>query len=258
MRKLSQQPICCIYSVVNKINNKEYIGQSIDVERRWAQHKYGKGNLILKNAIKKYGIDNFIFSILETINTENKSKEQITEELTNLEQKWFDTKKPFLKENGYNIQKISKPNLTPNRDIYFGKKISKIKIDNNHTGKPVNQYDLVGNFIKEWKSAAEIERILGFKAENISAVCLGKAKTSNKFIWRFVGVKLSEIEIINSKIKLREKKKVAKYLLTGELIEVFNSLADAAKNVDCPQYQISKVCTGVQKTCRNYKWVFIL
>jgi len=257
LRILSKEPICCVYSVTNKINGKIYIGQSIDVERRWSQHKYGKGNLILKNAIKKYGIDNFEFTILEKVDIDNKSKNDIIELLTIIEQKWFDLKKPYLKENGYNIQKTSKPNLTPNKDYNFGQKISKIKIDNNHTGKPLNQYNLNGDLIKEWKSAAEIERVLGFNAENISACCLGKSKTSNGFIWKFVGIKLTELEIINSKVKIRKKKKVAKYSLTGELIEVFDSLIDAAKNVGCPQYQISKVCTGVQKTCRNYKWVFI-
>ena len=50
-----------------KINNKVYIGQSIDIERRWDQHKYGKGNIILRNAIQKYGLDNFEFLILEEI-----------------------------------------------------------------------------------------------------------------------------------------------------------------------------------------------
>ena len=166
---LSKEPICCIYSVTNTLNNKVYIGQSIDVERRWKQHKYGKGNLILRNAIKKHGIDNFKFEILEKIDVSNKTKNQLSQLLIDLEQKWLDIKKPFLKENGYNIQKTSKPNLTPNRSKNFGDKISKIKIENNHTGKPLIQYDIKGNLIKEWKSAAEVERILGYHAENISS-----------------------------------------------------------------------------------------
>ena len=74
LRSLNDTPICCVYSVRNTINNKIYIGQSIDVERRWSQHKYGKGNLILKNAILKYGLENFEFKILEEITTKNKNR----------------------------------------------------------------------------------------------------------------------------------------------------------------------------------------
>jgi len=50
--------------------------------------------------------------------------------------------------------------------------------------KPINQYDLNNDFIKTWKSAREIERILGFAHSNISAVCSGKQKTGYGFIWK--------------------------------------------------------------------------
>ena len=32
-------PICGIYKIGNKVNGKCYIGQSIDIKRRWRQHK---------------------------------------------------------------------------------------------------------------------------------------------------------------------------------------------------------------------------
>lgn len=51
--------------------------------------------------------------------------------------------------------------------------------------KAINQYDLQGGFIKSWKGAAEVERILGFANQNISKVCTGKRKRANGFIWRF-------------------------------------------------------------------------
>ncbi len=121
-RKLSETPICGIYCVTNQINSKIYIGQSVDIERRWNQHKYHNNNLVLKHAIKKYGLNNFRFEILETIDTNNKTKTQIQEILTELEQKWFNNKEPFRKENGYNINKTSKPNFTEKRAEGFGKK----------------------------------------------------------------------------------------------------------------------------------------
>lgn len=51
--------------------------------------------------------------------------------------------------------------------------------------KPVNQYSLEGNFIRSWKSQAEIQRILGFAQGSISNVCTGKAEKAHNFIWKF-------------------------------------------------------------------------
>lgn len=57
-----------IYVITNKINNKKYVGQSIDVEKRWSEHKYNsKRNttIYLYNSMKKYGIDNFTLEVIE-------------------------------------------------------------------------------------------------------------------------------------------------------------------------------------------------
>lgn len=254
-RKINKEPIVGIYSVVNKLNGKIYIGQSINIERRWEQHKYGKGNLILRNSIKKHGIKNFEFKILEQIDVLNKTKLEIVEELTKLEQKWFDDMKPFLKENGYNIQKTSKPNLTPNRDKHYGEKISKIKIDNNHTGKPVCQYDFEGKLINEWKSAAEIERSLGYKAENISASCLNKSNSSNGYIWKFKNYLLTQNDILNANNSLRLSK-VRQYNLNGELLKEFKNTKETFEITGIKETIIRNACNGTTKTGGGYIWKF--
>ncbi len=52
--------------------------------------------------------------------------------------------------------------------------------------KPVLQYDLDGNFIKEWPSGREASIRLNLKNyDSISSCCLGKQKTGGGFIWRF-------------------------------------------------------------------------
>lgn len=51
--------------------------------------------------------------------------------------------------------------------------------------KKVLQFDLSNNFIKEWKSACEIQRKLNISQANISACCRGVRKTTGKYIWRF-------------------------------------------------------------------------
>lgn len=49
----------------------------------------------------------------------------------------------------------------------------------------VIQYDLNMNFIKEWPSTMEIERITGFKNNNIGSCCRGKYKQAYGYIWKY-------------------------------------------------------------------------
>lgn len=61
---------CGIYCIHNKINNNKYIGQSINIEKRFETHKYylnrkSHHNQHLQSAWNKYGEHNFEFSILK-------------------------------------------------------------------------------------------------------------------------------------------------------------------------------------------------
>ena len=60
-----------IYRVSNTVSKKVYIGKAKDCQQRWAEHKRNaKENKQhpLYNAIRKYGVENFIFEILfETV-----------------------------------------------------------------------------------------------------------------------------------------------------------------------------------------------
>lgn len=51
--------------------------------------------------------------------------------------------------------------------------------------KPVIQYDLQGNFVKEWKSGSEAGRQLNISQSNISACCRGLRRQANGFVWKF-------------------------------------------------------------------------
>lgn len=63
---------CGIYKITNLINGKCYIGQSVDILRRWRNHKETSKNpskeayeYPLYRAFRKYGLENFSFEILE-------------------------------------------------------------------------------------------------------------------------------------------------------------------------------------------------
>lgn len=88
-----------IYCWTNKINNKKYVGQSIDIERRRQQHIYSAGKYMTKIslAIHKYGLNNFTFEILELCKVE---------ELNEKEQYWINFYDSI--SNGYNITYVDK------------------------------------------------------------------------------------------------------------------------------------------------------
>lgn len=52
--------------------------------------------------------------------------------------------------------------------------------------KKVLQFSKYGEFIKEWSSASEAERQLGFHQGGISMCCRGKCKTAYGYIWKFL------------------------------------------------------------------------
>ena len=68
--------------ITNKVNDKKYIGQSIDIEHRERWHtnalqRDNHWNNHLQNAWNKYGEDNFKFSIVETCNTDELDDKEI-------------------------------------------------------------------------------------------------------------------------------------------------------------------------------------
>lgn len=89
-----------IYKITNKINGKNYIGQSIDIERRIKDHFWKSKcmkdisfNSILHQAIRKYGPDNFEWTVIEECSISN---------IDSLEQKYI-TQYNSITPNGYNI-----------------------------------------------------------------------------------------------------------------------------------------------------------
>ena len=56
---------------------------------------------------------------------------------------------------------------------------------NSGKSKKVNQYDLQGNFINQFRSCSQAGRELGISNMGISCCALGKTKTAGGFIWKY-------------------------------------------------------------------------
>ena len=88
-----------IYKIENLINQKIYIGQSVNIERRWKSHKKDafdvnnhNYNTHLYRSIRKYGLENFSFEVIE---------ECCINELNDRERYWIKQYNSFF--NGYNL-----------------------------------------------------------------------------------------------------------------------------------------------------------
>lgn len=87
-----------------------------------------------------------------------------------------------LNNSAYNLEFVK-----PIENKRFGTRINRVaaKRKNGKMSKHVLQYDMDGNFMKEWISVREIERELGFLHSNISKCCNGKLQTAYGFIWKY-------------------------------------------------------------------------
>lgn len=87
------KPMTGIYLVTNKINGHQYVGQSVDIKRRWMEHKCPSNianNRTINKAYRKYGFENFVYEVLE---------ECLESELDEREIYWIEKLQPIYNMN---------------------------------------------------------------------------------------------------------------------------------------------------------------
>ena len=150
---------CGIYKITNTINNKSYIGQSINIESRWTHHKNYNNQISdypLYKAFQKYGMENFTFEIIEQCNAADLDSKEIY---------WIDYYDSYY--NGYN-QTTGGQSGNSNAII----KISKEEIQ--------IIYDLLLNSNKTQK---EIAKMFSVGEDTISEINQGKTRRNEKLTY---------------------------------------------------------------------------
>jgi len=85
-----------IYLIKNKINGHMYIGQTINLKKRWSEHKRpSRNSTVIEKAFNKYGEENFSFEVLEKLNSQD--------EANNREQYWIAFYNTYANPIHYNM-----------------------------------------------------------------------------------------------------------------------------------------------------------
>lgn len=233
-----------IYLITNKINNKQYIGQTIcnDIETRWKQHKrsckYSLGRYIL-SAYKKYGIENFKFQIICICFDEdcNKYEEEYIKKYNTLSPNGYN-----LTEGGKNAKHTEETRKLISAGLKsvvanpeWGKRISERQSGEKH-------FNYCGHLSEEHKKK------IGEKSKNY-----WKNMSTEKI--ESIIKKRKETMTINGKYIISEKqlnalkegnklirKKVGKFTKENELLETYESITDASIKNNKSMTTISRIC----------------
>src|SRR6266508_447933 len=96
-----------VFQVKNTANGKVLLGSSLNLEGALNGHRFtlkigSHRNKALQEDWNRYGAENFVFEILETIQVRDDPNFNLKDELTLLEMIWLEKLKPFG-DKGYNL-----------------------------------------------------------------------------------------------------------------------------------------------------------
>ena len=218
-----------IYQIKNQVNNKIYIGSSVNIKQRIAKHyallRHDRhNNEHLQNAWSKYGEKNFSWSIIELCSEDL---------LLDLEQWYIDILKPE-----YNIQPSTTHTIhAKETKIKLSKATSKAFEEGRlrKTTKTIYEYDLAGNFIREWNSLTEAAETLGLFIDKISNCLHGKSRHTKGHRWSLE--RLPYLPPVKLNGWYGEKAKSQRHYLVKisdeEKLYLFDSNIDAAEYFGC-------------------------
>lgn len=219
-----------IYKVTNEINNKVYIGKTNDFNKRKKEHTLYdiNDNSIFHRALKKYGLNNFKWEIIDYA----KTLEEINEK-----EKYYIKKYNTFKPNGYNMTKGGDGGSMWN-------------------ARPVVVLDKNGNFINRYDSAGEAEKKGGFTNTSVLTCCKEKNRTHKGFLFMFEDEYIKNGAYEYEKLTNKCEKKVIQYSKEGVKIKEFNSIKEASEQTNTRRTSIILVCKGNYKTANGYIWSY--
>lgn len=148
--------------------------------------------------------------------------------------------------------------------------------------RTILQYDLNGNFIKEWKTTTEAKNMTG--ANNITYCCQGKIRNSGGYVWRYKNIEQINKGYLNYNIKElnhngnfnktkhkpetleKMKKNLAKSVIQYDLnnnnnnnnkTAEFISISEASRITGINKSSIHLCCNNKRNSAGGYKWKYL-
>lgn len=211
-----------IYCIENLTNKKKYIGQSVNIQSRWAKHKSELNNNYhdndyLQKSWNKYGADNFKFYVIEFCDIDK---------LDELEVYYIELYDTLNRAKGYNLtsggsynKRYSDETRLKMSQAQIGHEVSfesRMKISKNHANVSGSNNGMYGRHHTE-----EAKK---------------KVSNANK-----------------GRISHRRNRNNVHCI---ELNKVFNDATEAAKALKLDSSAILKCCRGERKTCGGCHWEF--
>lgn len=220
-----------IYQITNLITDQIYIGQSSNIKQRICEHKCPKPkhNRVLHNDIKKYGIENFKFTLLK------KCKK---EDLNKLELQYIKKLKPYYNRIGKEVSKETKKLIS------------------------VKTKEWWENLTQEQRNRIITQNLTGPKVGHLVT-----EETRAKLRLANLGKTQSRQTVQKRKDTISEKKKAGwkqtnqghnKKVICVETNQTFDSIKNAAEFLQVNPSNITNVLKGRQKTCKGLHFKFVV
>lgn len=275
-----------IYRIRSIFNGKCYFGSAKKFRKRYWDHRNAvrRGDHhspLLQRHANKYGENDLVFEIVEFC-----EKNVLIER----EQFYLDTKQPFDK-NGFNIcriadapgsrifsqeqrDKISK-RVSGSGNPNFGKKASREKLFLMSKTTKIAKFSLDGKLMEWFENAVEAGFQTGFDKYCIRMACNCGIEKYKNFYWCYFDNDPPDTYPESCKVKFLEKKKinsespiirrkfgrvgreVVKFGLTGEFLEIYESLWFAARDNKLNSERIRLCCRKPHLFYGGHLWAYV-
>lgn len=230
----SRLDVCGIYKIVNLVNGKLYIEQSVNIKKRFMDHRTPraqKKHLTISRAIKKYGRDNFSCEVIE---------ECVEEQLNEREIYWISTLKPAYNRTpggigakGHHVSEEAKAILSIKGKEQWKNEPEAVK-------HRIIKHQLIGPL--KGHPVSKKTRAL------IRNANLGKKQSLATIKKRSESQKQSMLGNKNG------SKKVCQFTLDGEYVKTHPSVKEAAKALGIHNTMITHVLRGQRNKTGGFLW----
>ena len=217
--------VCGIYCIRNIINQKVYIGKSVNIRQRIWNHISNLNSKQIKsenqhfiNAWWKYGRENFEYFVLEIIDINQENIENIFKDK---ELFWMDYYNSYNRDKGYNLRRDSSTKMIVHNETRIKYSQAQFK----RYEDPEQRIKTGLTTSKYWKNNPEAVKIMANKVSDSVTKYLIQQYSKDGLI----------------------------------LIKTWNKVKDIIiENPTYKTHNIYSVCSGAKPTMYGYRWIKIL